>query len=236
MEQQTSSHQITHVIFDMDGLILDTETLYAKAYKNVLGNYGKEYTLDLKIKIMGRSGLEGAEIIINECQLPLSVDEFVAKMTIEHEKVFGGHVPVMPGAERLIRHLYDHRIPIAIATSSKRYTFDLKTKEHGDLFKLFDHIVIASEDPEITAGKPDPQTFLVCASRFRPPPTKMTSVLVFEDSTNGVRAANAAGMISVWIPDPQIRSKQQIDAHYTLNSLLDFNPEQFALPPFSSNH
>ncbi|OTF78866.1 hypothetical protein BLA29_007546 [Euroglyphus maynei] len=236
MEQNTtSSHRITHVIFDMDGLILDTEKLYEKAYKNVLGNYGKEYTLDLKIKIMGRSGLEGARIIIDDCQLPLNIDGFLSEMAIEHEKVFAGHVPLMPGAERLIRHFHHHRIPIAVATSSKRYTFDLKTKEHRELFQLFDHIVIASEDPEITAGKPDPQTFLVCASRFRPPPTTMTSVLVFEDSANGVLAANAANMISVWIPDPQIRSAKQheIDAHYTLNSLLDFKPEQFSLPPLN---
>mgnify|MGYP002714380229 FL=1 len=235
MDQQ-KSHGITHVIFDMDGLIFDTETLYEKAYKNVLGRCGSEYTLDLKIKIMGRPGLDGARILIDECKLPLTIDEYLAEMTIEHDKVFSGHVPLMPGAERLIRHLYDHQIPIAVATSSKRYTFKLKTKEHGELFKLFDHIVIASEDPEITAGKPDPQTFLVCARRFRQPPSTMTSVLVLEDSTNGVRAANKAGMISVWVPDPQIRSRQQIDAHYTLDSLLDFKPEQFGLPPFSINH
>ncbi|KAH9418563.1 Pseudouridine-5'-phosphatase [Dermatophagoides pteronyssinus] len=224
---------ITHVIFDMDGLILDTETMYEKAINSVTQRYGRDYPFEVKMKIMGRINPEGAQIIINELQLPLTVDEYTQQVDEEYRKVFSDYVPLMPGAERLIRHLYQHGIPIAIATSSKQFAFDLKTKHHQELFKLFHHIVVASNDPEIVRGKPDPQTFLVCARRFEPPPPmeKMSNVLVFEDSVAGIQAANAAGMQSVWVPDPRL-PKNSCEPSLLLNSLLDFRPEQFGLPAF----
>ena len=96
---------------------------------------------------------------------------------------------------------------------------------------MFDHIVLASEDPEIQHGKPDPQTFLVCAARFSNPPQDMSQVLVFEDSTSGVEAANRAGMKSVWVPDPRM-PKDTVKPFLLLDSLEDFRPEDFHLPAF----
>lgn len=137
----------------------------------------------------------------------------------------------MPGAEKLIKHLHSKQIPIALATSSARFTFEMKTKPHKEIFSLFDPIVIASDDPEISKGKPDPQPFLVAASRFKNPPKDMSNVIVFEDSINGVQAANAAGMKSIWVPDHRV-SKKSITAALILDSLEDFKPEDFGLPPF----
>lgn len=224
---------ITHVIFDMDGLILDTETLYEKAINSVTKRYGHEYPFEVKMKTMGRIGPEGSQIIIDELELPLTVDEYSRLVDEEYRKVFTEFVPLMPGAERLIRHLHSHGIPIAVATSSKAFAFDLKTKHHPELFQLFHHILIASNDPEIVRGKPDPQTFLVCARRFQPPvlESQMSNVLVFEDSVAGIQAANAAGMQSVWVPDSRM-PKNSVQSSIVLKSLQEFKPEQFGLPPF----
>lgn len=150
-------------------------------------------------------------------------------------QVFSQYIPFMAGAEKLVRHLAAKKIPIAVATSSKGFTFALKTKPHKELFSLFHHILIASEDPEIINGKPDPQTFLVAAARFDEGsrPTDMSNVLVFEDSVAGVQAANAAGMKSIWVPDPRM-PKDAVVAYRTYDSLEQFVPQEFGLPAYEN--
>lgn len=140
-------------------------------------------------------------------------------------------IPLMPGAERLVRHLHRHRVPIAIATSTKRVNYLLKTAHHPDFFSLFSHVVITPEDEEVTRGKPDPQPFQVAAQRFKCPPRRPASVLVFEDSVAGVKAANAAGMRSVWVPDARTPA-DAVSAYLKLDSLEDFRPELFGLPAY----
>lgn len=80
------------------------------------------------------------------------------------------------GAERLLRHLHSKGVPIALATSSSRENYDLKTQRHQQVFQLFDHIVTGSSDPEVKRGKPSPDIFLVCASRFPSPPPQPAKV------------------------------------------------------------
>ena len=74
------------------------------------------------------------------------------------------------GAEKLVRHLHQHQIPIAIASGGAQEGFELKTTNHKEFAKLFKHIVLASTDPEVKNGKPAPDVFLICAERFPDPP------------------------------------------------------------------
>lgn len=224
---------VTHVLFDMDGLLLDTETLYTEATQQVASRYGKEYTWEIKCAVMGFAGSESTRVIIDRLQLPLSVEELEAEMREMHVKLFPT-AKLMPGAERLVSHLHRCGVPIAVATSSKRDSFALKVSRHGDLFAKFHHVV-CGEKTEVARGKPHPDIFLVAAARFDnpPPPEK---VLVFEDSPNGVQAAVTAGMQVVMVPDPRVSEDLRKTATLCLNSLEDFKPELFGLPPYNHSN
>lgn len=144
-------------------------------------------------------------------------------------------IVLMPGAERLIKHLESKQVPIAIATGSAQSGFERKTSHLGDILrKPFKHHVFAGSDDEVKRGKPHPDVFLVAAKRFKEsPPKDMQSVLVFEDALNGVKAALAAGMQVVFVPDKKLNlSTVQVKATQTLDSLEQFKPELFGLPPF----
>ncbi|XP_050354543.1 probable pseudouridine-5'-phosphatase isoform X2 [Nymphalis io] len=199
-------------------------------FQQVASRYGKEFTFELKSKIMGKQSQELASSIINELNLPLSVDEFL----LETRKIFDKLVlqsKVMPGVEKLLRHLHKHKVPMGLATSSSKETYDLKVTHHHELFQLFPNKTWGSSDPNVKKGKPYPDIFLIAAAKFPDAPSP-DKCLVFEDSLNGVKAAVAAGMQVVMIPDPRFDRNQAPEATLILNSMEDFRPEVFGLPPF----
>ncbi|XP_046392781.1 pseudouridine-5'-phosphatase-like [Ischnura elegans] len=228
----TAFREVTHVIFDMDGLLLNTEHLYTRATQEICDPYGKKYTWGLKQTLMGMTGPDVAKKITKELDLPISPEEYMKLATEKYEKLFP-QSEMMPGAEKLVRHLKKEGVHIAVATSSSIESYNLKTNHHKEFFGLFEHIVNGSSDPEVKAGKPDPSIFLVCASRFADKPAP-EQCLVLEDSPNGVEAALAAGMQVVMVPDPHIDESLTHRATLTLSSLEELRPELFGLPPFPS--
>ncbi|XP_076435825.1 pseudouridine-5'-phosphatase-like [Babylonia areolata] len=225
--------KITHVIFDVDGLLLDTESIYTQVISELCAEYGKQFTWELKAKQMGQTEVKAANILIDSLQLPLTAEEYRQKCNKGLSALFPS-APLLPGAERLVKHLHKHGVPMALASGSNRENFELKTQNHGDLFSLFGHSVLSSSDPEVKHGKPAPDCFQVAAARFDPPP-KPENVLVFEDAPNGVEAGHAAGMQVVWVPDPRAdRSALADKAELILDSLVDFKPEDFGLPSYDS--
>ncbi|KPJ10757.1 Pseudouridine-5'-monophosphatase [Papilio machaon] len=134
---------VTHVLFDLDGLLIDSERLYTEAFSNICAKYDKEFTWELKRSILGFQGHECAERIIKTLDLPLTGESFMEECKKEYEKC-----------------------------------------------------------------------------------------LVFEDAVNGVKAALAANMQVVVVPDPRIDTEDLKHATLCLKSLEDFQPELFGLPPF----
>ncbi|XP_013186141.2 pseudouridine-5'-phosphatase-like [Amyelois transitella] len=225
-----SFKQVTHVLFDLDGLLLDSEGMYTETFSTVCSKYEKEFTWELKSSILGFQGQECADKIIAALDLPITREEFMAECHKINEVLFP-KVQLMPGAHKLVEHLYKKGVPIAMATSSSEDSVKMKTQNHKDFLKFFHHITMGTSDPEVTKGKPDPAIFLVCASRF-PDKPKPENCLVFEDAVNGVKAACAANMQVVVIPDPRIPPEDLKEATLVLKSLEEFQPELFGLPPY----
>ncbi|KAJ2954786.1 hypothetical protein O0L34_g3091 [Tuta absoluta] len=224
---------VTHVLFDMDGLLLNTEDLYTIGFQQVASRFGKEFTFELKSQIMGQQSREFAASIIKGCDLPMSVDEFLTETRIIFDQLFP-ECQIMPGVEKLITHLHKHKVPIGLATSSSKESYDLKTaKHHQKFFELLPYKTWGSSDPDVKRGKPYPDIFIVAAAKFPDNPAP-EQCLVFEDSLNGVRAARAAGMQAVMVPDPRLDRDRCADATLVLDSMEQFRPEMFGLPPYDS--
>ncbi|XP_023954555.1 probable pseudouridine-5'-phosphatase [Bicyclus anynana] len=222
--------KVTHCIFDMDGLLLDTEQVYKKMITQLCAKYGHEYTDELMMKVLGGTEQRLSEILCKDLNLPVSPKEFRDQLLELGDTMLAGS-PLLDGAERLIRHLHKTQVPFALATSSSERSVKTKIASYKDLFSHFHHMVMGSTDKEVKFGKPHPDIFLVAAARF-PDKPKPEKCLVFEDSPHGVTAGVSAGMQVVMVPDPHLDKRLTSHATIVLPSLAKFQPEIFGLPPF----
>ena len=218
---------IAHVIYDLDGLLLDTESLHERVNSEVARRYGKTFNKKVKMAIAGRPTLDSARVLVDLLQLPITAEEYLS----ERNKLLYPLYPTakaLPGTVELIQHLARHNITQAIASSSSRHHFEMKTVNHQQWLKVFETITLG-DDPEIERGKPAPDIFLLAAKRLKANPKQC---LVFEDSVAGVKAAIAAGMSVVAIPDPVFDRQLFQKADLILNSMTEFEPQDWGLPVY----
>ena len=213
------SQPITHIIYDMDGLLLDTESLNERVNGEIVQRYGKTFTTEIKIAIAGTTAPNSAKTIIDTLELPLTIEEYLAERNKLLYPLYSS-AQTFPGVVDLIEHLAKHNIPQAIATSSSRQNFEMKTVNHQDWLKYFE-LFTFGDDPEIEKGKPAPDIFTLTAKRLN---AKPENCLVFEDSLSGMEAAIAAGMYVVVVPDPIFDKKLFAAANQVLNSMTEFDP------------
>ncbi|MAZ44971.1 MAG: HAD family hydrolase [Legionellales bacterium] len=219
------------VIFDMDGLLLDTENLYMQASQEILGQYGKTFDWDLKEKIMGRPSTESAKVVVETLGVPLAPSDYL-KIRQERLNLLFQNAAAMPGAIALCQLLQSNEIPHALATSSNRQLFELKTRPHQHWFQGFTTIV-TGDDPMIKRGKPSPDIFLLAAERLGIAPQHC---IAFEDSPAGVTAAVEAGMTVIAVPDPRLNRSLIQSAHEIIETLEQFSPEKWRLTNSLSKH
>lgn len=180
---------------------------------------------------MGKRQKEIAELCVAEKGVPVSVEAF-QQLALEGQLREMAKCELMPGARRVVEGLARAGVPLAVATSSARITFDEKSRRHADVFALMTAIV-TGDDPAVKNSKPAPDIFLEAARRLGADPA---SCLVFEDSPNGVRAALAANMQVVWVPDPAFdfaADHHDLLVHpkvVRLQSLDHFDPQPWSLP------
>ena len=202
------------VVFDLDGLMFNTEDLYDEVGSAILGRRGFRYSAELRQKMMGRPGRDALQIMIDEHRLDATVDQ----LQQETDEIFSGlldtRLALMPGLAELLTALETAGRAKAIATSSRRQYAE-RVLSQFDLAPRF-AFTLTSEDVE--RGKPHPEVYLTAAARLGVDPRQM---LVLEDSQNGCRAAIAAGAVTVAVPSEHSRHHEFDGTHFIAESLAD---------------
>jgi len=206
----------THVIFDMDGVLLDTEGLYTQATQQIVGRYGKTYDWSIKGNMIGRPAMDSARYLVDALALPISPESYLEERAVLFEELMPTAAE-MPGARALTTALAARGIAMAVASSSSRVMFELKTIRHRDWFACFAAIVLG-DDPRVRRGKPAPDIFLVTAEALGATPA---DCVVVEDAPAGLQAARAAGMRVVAVPDPGMDHARFGGADLMVASLAD---------------
>ncbi len=220
---------VTHVIYDMDGLLLDTEHYYTEVTQKIVARYGKTFDWSLKSQMIGKKAADSAAILTAAMGLPMTPEQYLREREVLLEELLPQSEP-KPGAVRLTRHLHASGIPQAVATSSGRRLYLIKTSRHREWFGIFD-VLVTGDDPSVAHGKPAPDVYRVAAERLNAPPDRC---LAFEDAPAGVEAALAAGMSVIAVPDPGMDPGQFSAANEVLTSLDEFDPAEWGLPQFGA--
>jgi HAD superfamily hydrolase (TIGR01509 family) len=183
-------------LFDLDGLLLDTEPLHGRAWREAALHFGAELSEDQLRQLRGRRRLDCAAQVRQLLPRPVPVEDLLAVRQPIAERLLA-HAPAMPGAEPLVRRCHALGIPMALATSSAAASVALKAAPHPWLGLI--GVRIHGDDPELHHGKPAPDIFQLAARRLGVP---ASACWAFEDSLAGCQAALAAGCRVHVLPPP----------------------------------
>ncbi len=182
------------VIFDMDGTLLDTESVFRTIVFDVCTELGFEMTDDVHRGMVGSSHEHTRQLLVESYGVTFPYTIFDERCRVIMRERSHGGVPLKPGAREFVTALRDNNVPTAVATSSRNPHAQHHLGAAG-LLDLFDTIVTRDD---VRNPKPHPEPYLTAAGRLGIEPTRC---LALEDSHAGVRAAHAAGMQTIMVPD-----------------------------------
>jgi HAD superfamily hydrolase (TIGR01509 family) len=217
---------IDAIVFDLDGLLLDSEQLWDEVREELARERGGRWSERAQADMMGMSSPEWSRYMHDVVGLSESPDEIAEEVVRRMEARYRERLPLIPGARVAVERLAA-RWPLALASSSNRPLIDLAL-ETGGLAPFF-AATVSSE--EVARGKPAPDVYLEAVRRLEVDPARAAAI---EDSRNGIRSAHAAGLRVVAIPNahfpPDADSLALADL--MLDSLADLTPESVAFDPY----
>ncbi|GAA3618671.1 HAD family phosphatase [Lentzea roselyniae] len=200
------------VIFDLDGVLIDSEQVWDEVRQDFAARHGGVWTPTATRDMQGMSTPEWGAYLVSAVGVALTPEEASAGVIAEMEKAYAAHLPVIPGAVEAVREVAS-RFPVAIASSAPAVLI----KVFLDVTGLPVPVAVSSE--ECAAGKPAPDVYLLAASRLG---FAATSCYAVEDSTNGLKAALAAGMTVLAVPNPHFPPAADVLAQVrVLSSITD---------------
>jgi HAD superfamily hydrolase (TIGR01509 family) len=214
---------IQALIFDFDGLILDTESPEFHSWQNIYHEYGFEFPHDRWGSIIGGSGhsdFDAAEHLAALTQGRLDSESLRARNRLESEQIIFAQGP-LPGVIDTIHEARRLGLKLAIASSSP-FSWVHSHAERIGVFDYFDHVITADDVPPGRI-KPNPDLFLLALRRLKVP---KEAAIVFEDSPNGIKAAKRAGIFAVAVPNAATSALFFDGADLILKSLKDLSVSQ----------
>jgi len=220
-----SGAQFNAVIWDMDGLLFDTERLSFEAWQVGAESIGQQMTLELFQSLIGMN----AAAIVRKLKLDLGEDADLEELQrvagLSYDKLIENGAPLKEGAADCLKRLHELEVPQALATSSS-YRYAAKKLKHHNLLELFQATVTGDQ---VENGKPHPEPYLLAAKRLQVAPQHC---LAFEDSVNGIHSAKQAGMQTILIPDMCPHNEESlacVDQQFeSLNEALAFLESTFS--------
>jgi HAD superfamily hydrolase (TIGR01509 family) len=210
------------VIFDLDGVLLDSEQRWNEVKEALVREAGGTWRDEAPVTMMGMSSPEWAAYLRDDLDVPLDVEAINRDVVRRMEESYARELPLLPGAEQSVRALAA-RWPLGLASSSNREIIDrfLELSGFGDAFT----VTVSSE--EVARGKPAPDVYLETARRLGVEPARCVAI---EDSSNGLRAAEAAGMAVIAVPNehypPEPDTLERAAA--TVDGVAEITPELVA--------
>jgi HAD superfamily hydrolase (TIGR01509 family) len=209
---------IDAVVFDLDGVLFDSEPLWDRARARVAGDTGGRWHESAQRDMMGMSSLEWSRYMYEQLGVPLAPEAISAAVVDRMEELYRERLPLLPGAREAVERLSRRRL--GLASSSNRPLIELALDLSG-LRPRFQAVVSSEEVPR---GKPAPDVYLEAAERLGVDPRRCAAV---EDSGNGIRSAKAAGMRVVAVPSASFPPEPEAlgAADVVLGSLEELEPE-----------
>jgi HAD superfamily hydrolase (TIGR01509 family) len=210
---------IDAVVFDLDGLLLDTEQVWDEVRERITRERGGRWHEQAQADMMGMSSTEWSRYMVEELGLSESPQELNRIVVERMQERYRERLPVVEGAVDAVRRLAT-RWPLGLASSSNRPLIDLALElmDVADLFRA----TVSSE--EVAGGKPAPDVYLEAARRVGVRPE---NVVAIEDSANGIRSGRAAGMRVIAIPNPHFPPPEDVlvQADLVLETLAELTPD-----------
>ncbi len=202
------------VIFDMDGLMLDTEPLYKAAWQAAAVDFGYCITDELFHSLIGKNNTDSEAIVIQELGVDFPVVEFRELWPQKwRERVASGGIPLKPGLLELLDFLDLQTIPFGVATSSEKHEATFALSQVG-IYERFRCIVTSDQ---VSKGKPAPDIYLKAAEELGVAPR---SCIALEDSNSGATAAIHAGLTTIVVPDILPPTEEVLAASHAIEPSL----------------
>jgi HAD superfamily hydrolase (TIGR01509 family) len=213
MNAHSKPRLLKALIFDMDGLMVDSERLYLEVEREMARRFHKEFDTATWQKMMGLKPTEGIRVFVETLDLPLSPEDALVIRDVAMRKKYREEAEPMPGLFHIL-DAFDGRLKLAVGTGAQREFLEIVVDRLG----IRDRFAVLQSSDEIERGKPDPGIYLACCRKLGLEPRDCA---VLEDCENGALAGVRAGCYTIVVPTEHSRTQDFRCADYVAADLFD---------------